>query len=260
VSGFAEDISIPSPFWIGNTPGRLIYMYNGTQPGLCGFTPLMDTGNSPRPAIVPVCFPAFGSSYALMLVTGPVANSTKDGSCGAWLRVTRLFDTNAVYGWDCWYAVGDADTTNAPQQVQFGFDTQNWAGTSRYTPQWRQGIINPGTGLAYNQVLVVNDSGTYVNATDRISGGTPTIPYCYNQNKLNMGYMAGTWSASGGYQTASVWSQNIDLTGQGFGGGSNSLSTAFSGGFNWGATLTNRSGTHLAAAWLVLGQVRIWVY
>lgn len=252
--------TLAAPWYVQEIPGQIIYQTNFSDPpGPNGFTPLMDSGNSPRPGIVLVCFPAFQGTYALQLVTGPVGNAVKDGSCGAWLRLSRLFDTTKTYGWDCWYAVGNSDTTNAPQQVQFGFDTQSRDGTKRWLPQWRNQIINAGTGLAQNQILVLNDAGAYVLATDKATGVNLGPPYIYNQNKLNLLYQGGRWNATTGYQTATLWDQTIDISNQSFGSAATATATNFAGGFNFGATLTNRGGSHLSSAWLVIGQIRIWM-
>lgn len=249
-----------SGFWGGTVPGELIYATNFSDPpGLNGFTPLMDVGPSPRPPIAPVCFPALCGTYSLWIPTAAVGIASKDGFGEAILRLTELYDGTRIYGWDAWFAVGSADTTNAPQQVQFGFDVENRAGGSRWLPQWRYALINPSNGNPLNQIQVVNDAGTFVQATDRQTGAGITAPYVYNQNKLNMVYMGGRWSPNAGYQSAWLWDQSIDLTGQTFGSGTTSTATFFSGGFNWIAAIYNRSASHLAQAWLVVGQVRIWL-
>lgn len=225
--------------------------------GFDGWTELYESGTStPRPPLSRVTFPAMSGGYALRLGTGAVAVSAKDGFAEAIKRMTRPMtfagaDTGIV-NFDLFWSWGATLAILAPQQIEFGCDTQSWDGTTRNLFKVRWQTRDSSTGAQKMQWGIANNAGTIVDVP------SATFQYPFNENKQNYQYTRIRLDLVNGYK--GLWSNNqfFDLSGLGAGTGSTSTVANFNGGMNFYVAIYNRTASNLCQAWVDIDQCRGW--
>lgn len=221
--------------------------------GFDGWTELYESAtNVSRPALSRVTFPAMSGGYALRIGTGAVVNSANAGVGVAIKRLTRIKDTGVV-NFDLWWSFGSTDWPNAPQNIEFGIDTQKRDGSVRTFGKWRWQIVNPSTGATgYYTWGIKHD-------TDLAMINTPAVyAHPFNENKQNYIYTRFRFDLTSGYQDLWVYDDHYDLTGLGAGSGIESTTTNFNNGLNFYVAINNRGSSHAAQAWVDLDRCRAW--
>jgi hypothetical protein len=216
----------------------------------CGWNALMDS-STPRPAIGVTTQHSVTGPFSLRLGTGPVGNSAKDGFAAMYKRMTRLHDTGIV-NYDIWWAWGATLAPSAPQDIEFGLDTQSRHGTKRNFFKFRWEIVN-SIGATTHQWKVWNGAA-YVN----VPGAVYAHPY--NENKQNFIYCRFSVDLGDSlYKELQVYDDVYDLTALGIDAApSDATVNNFDGGLNFGAHLYNRGGASLCQAWLDIDRARGW--
>lgn len=277
-SGLAKDSTLASSLaQLRHPRGKLIF-HDTFDQGFCGWRDHASGAGASLALSAPLglsTHPTGPGRFALELSTSTDRSSHQDGTCNAYKNMTRPVD-NGLIVFSAMLAYRGTAEQAAPRSFFIGMDSQAWDDSSRGFPKLTlERWVGTGPDTFAPRWVIGDDSGNSVvipasAAKDPTRQVTPPVPG-WNENKANWFWVTlaynlnavATGSADGlpgRYEWAQIGNNTYDLTGLGAGRGAQTPQTPgfggtyFSGGLNFGMSVTNRTATDDGSASLLCGE------